>query len=50
MFSFEIRTLIIYKNFEFQGYFAIKLCTNKVCIPAQDNPAYAGQPAFAYLG
>jgi hypothetical protein len=49
MFSFGIKTLIIYKNFKFQGYFAIKLYTNKVCIPAQNNPAYVGQPAFAYL-
>jgi hypothetical protein len=41
MFSFGI--------FEFQGYFAIKLCTNELRIPVQDDPACAGQPAFAYL-
>jgi hypothetical protein len=50
MSSFGIRTLIVHKNFEFQGYFAIKLCTNEVRIPARDNPACAGQPAFAHLG
>jgi hypothetical protein len=34
MSSFGIRTLIVHKNFEFQGYFAIKSYTDEVGIPA----------------